>query len=290
MFYIPFNGIKSQWIFRCRKSQEGKIGPFVHQVDIPSLLSFNNPLQFLLLPPRMPPAPESSAREGYTSVTIIMLDKVTSQFWIKSYHMIPKPLQASRSDFFTRLPISTSALNSLNTAASPVAEALDFRFIQDLGDKGNLGALLAGFTGLGWEKEKQVLFSTFTSQGFHLMLMNQSNPDGSSLSSISSENSSPEPQIDCGMGLKMLEQASATARLFSSHRRALLSLILLPPTSPASIPKVDKALSSLLAASGGLKDTMTIVTARSSTSPLLPLPFFLVVPRQVCLHPRTWQK
>ena len=56
-----------------------------------------------------------------------MLDKVTPQFWIKGYHhMIPKLLQASRSDFFGRLPISTSALTSLNTAPSPFAEALDF--------------------------------------------------------------------------------------------------------------------------------------------------------------------
>ena len=45
-------------------------------------LSFNRPLQFLLLPPRLPPAPEPPAREGHTSVTIIMLDKVTPQFWI----------------------------------------------------------------------------------------------------------------------------------------------------------------------------------------------------------------
>jgi len=58
-------------LLRCRLSQEGKIGPFVHQ--------------FLLLPPRLPPAPEPLAREGHTSVTIIMLDKVTPQFWIKSY-------------------------------------------------------------------------------------------------------------------------------------------------------------------------------------------------------------
>ena len=252
-------------------------------------LSFNHPLQFLLLPPRLPPAPQPLAREGHTSVTIIMLDKVTPQFSMKSCHMIPKLLQASRSDFFSRLHISTSALTSLNTAPSPLAEALDFRYIQDLGEEGNLGALLAGFTGPDWEKEKQVLFSTFTSQGFHTMLMNQSNPDGSSLSSTS-ENSSPEPQIDCGMGVKMIEQASATARLFSSHRRGLLSLILLPPSSPSSTPKVDQALSSLLAASGGLKDTMTIVTARSSTSPLLPLPFFLVVPRQVSLHSCAGQK
>ena len=117
------------------------------------------------------------------------------------------------------------------------------------------------------------------------MIMNQSNPDGSSLSSMS-DNSDPvpEPQIDCGMGVKMLEQASATARLFSSHRRPLLSLILLPPSGPASTPKIDQTLSSLLTASGGLRDTMTIVTARSSSSPILPMPLFLVVPRQVSFH------
>ena len=126
--------------------------------------------------------------------------------------MIPKLLQASRSDFFTRLPISTSALTSLNTAASPLAEALDFRYIQDLGEKGNLGALLAGFTGYDWEKEKQVLFSTFTSQGFHTMLMNLSNPDGSS-SSTTSENSSPEPQIDCGTGVKMITNVTIPGRV-----------------------------------------------------------------------------
>ena len=183
-------------------------------------------------------------------------------------------LQSSRSEFFSQLPSSTSSLTSINTASSPLAEALDFRFIQDLGEEGNLGALLAGFTGPGWEKEKDVLFSKFRSQGFHTMLMNQSHPAGSS-------SSDSEPQLDCGMGVKMVNQALAASRLFSSHRRPQLSLILLPPSGPSSLPKIDQALSSLLTASAGLKDTMTIVTARSSSSPLLPLPFFLIVPRQV---------
>ena len=217
-------------------------------------------------------------------------------------------LQSSRPEFFSQLPSSTLSLTSINTASSPLAEALDFRFVQDLGEEGNLGALLAGFTGPGWEKEKDVLFSKFRSRGFHTMLINQSHPAGSS-------SSDSEPQIDCGMGVKMvnqalatsqlfsshrrsllsvillspsgpsslpkIDQALATARLFSSHRRPLLSLILLPPSGPSSLPKIDQALSSLLTASAGLKDTMTIVTARSSSSPLLPLPFFLLVPRQV---------
>ena len=183
-------------------------------------------------------------------------------------------LQSSRSEFFSQLPSSTSSLTSTNTASSPLAEALDFRFVQDLGEEGNLGALLAGFTGPAWEKEKDVLFSKFRSRGFHTMLMNQSHPAGSS-------SPDSEPQIDCGMGVKMVNQALATSQLFSSHRRPLLSLILLPPSGPSSLPKIDQALSSLLTASAGLKDTMTIVIARSSSSPLLPLPFFLVVPRQV---------
>ena len=183
-------------------------------------------------------------------------------------------LQSSRSEFFSQLPSSTSSLTSINTASSPLAEALDFRFVQDLGEEGNMGALLAGFTGPAWEKEKDVLFSKFRSRGFHTMLINQSQPAGSS-------SSDSEPQIDCGMGVKMLNQASATSRLFSSHRRPQLSVILLPPSGPSSLPKIDQALSSLLTASAGLKDTMTIVTARSSSSPLLPLPFFLLVPRQV---------
>ena len=183
-------------------------------------------------------------------------------------------LQSSRSEFFSQLPSSTLSLTSINTASSPLAEALDFRFVQDLGEEGNLGALLAGFTGPGWEKEKDVLFSKFRSRGFHTMLMNQSHPAGSS-------SSDSEPQIDCGMGVKMVNQALATAQLFSSHRRPLLSVILLPPSGPSSLPKIDQALSSLLTASAGLKDTMTIVIARSSSSPLLPLPFFLLVPRQV---------
>ena len=183
-------------------------------------------------------------------------------------------LQSSRSEFFSQLPSSTLSLTSINTASSPLADALDFRFVQDLGEEGNMGALLAGFTGPAWEKEKDVLFSKFRSRGFHTMLINQNSPAVSS-------SSDSEPQIDCGMGVKMVNQALATSRLFSSHRRPLLSVILLPPSGPSSLPKIDQALSSLLTASAGLKDTMTIVTARSSSSPLLPLPFFLVVPRQV---------
>ena len=103
------------------------------------------------------------------------------------------------------LPSSTLSLTSINTASSPLAEALDFRFLQDLGEEGNLGAMLAGFTGPAWEKQKDVLFSKFRSRGFHTMLMNQSHPAGSS-------SPDSEPQIDCGMGVKMVNQALATSR------------------------------------------------------------------------------
>ena len=66
--------------------------------------------QLLLLPPRLPP-PLPAKLRGRVSVVVVVEE-------------------VSRPGLYSLLPATAAALAATNTAASPTAEALDFRYIQ----------------------------------------------------------------------------------------------------------------------------------------------------------------